>query len=128
MRAILPVSMARRSTVLPETKSVEQLVQEGIAVARKTQLKGRREDLVISPSRLEALRLVLEREGGRITWPLEYAISFLNLPASYLTPSKSPLMASSLSRRLTSQGIRVGARDNGKFLVFKFRTERKRKG
>ena len=112
----------------PPQDDLEALVQQGIEVARKTQLKGRREDLTIAPSRLSALRLVLEREGGRITWPLEYAVSFLNLSPSYLTPSKSPLMASSLSRRLKDEGIRVGAREKGKFLVFKFRTDRRHKG
>ena len=129
IRAVLPVLMARRSTVLPEPKSVEELVQEGIEVARKTQLKGkRREDLYIAPGPLEALKEVLTRQGGQITWPLAYAISFLNLSPSYLNPSKSPLMASSLSRRLSRQGIRVGAREKGKFLVFTFRTDRKHKG
>jgi hypothetical protein len=128
MRPVNPVNMARRSVILPEPKSIESLVEEGIAVARKTQLKGRREDLHIGPERIEALRLILEREGGRITWPLEYAVEFLNLSPSYLNASKSFLMASSLSRRLSGEGIRVGAREKGKFLVFKFRTERKHKG
>src|SRR5437899_5915381 len=128
MRAVHPGLMVRRSTVLPEPKTVESLVEEGIEVARKTQLKGRRrEDLYIAPQRLEALKQILERQGGQITWPLEYAVSFLNLSPSYLSAQKSSLMASSLSRRLYGEGIRVGARESGKFLVFHFRTDRKHK-
>ena len=128
MRPIHPVSMVRRSTVPTESKTIEQLVQEGIEMARKTQLTLRREDLVIAPERIQALRQVLEQRGGQLTWPLEYAVEFLGLSPSYLSTKKSSLMASSLSRRLSSQGIRVGAHDRGAKLVFKFRTERKHKG
>lgn len=108
----------------PPSKSSDKMARELFEQSEKEFVGERRPNISIGPEKVEAVQKAVELARGNLVLELRKVVEWLEVSPSFADPGRAAVFAGSLTRRLASVGITVGARANGQYLTFRRRSKK----